>query len=47
MGQESSVVTGVLLNHAGAPLAIVVTVLCFVVLYGHRQCFSGILVQRT
>jgi hypothetical protein len=34
------------LNHAGAPLAIAVTVLWFVVFYGHRQYFSGIFVQR-
>ena len=47
MGQESSVVTHVFLNHAGTTLAIVVTVLWFVVLYGHRQYFSGIFVQRT
>jgi|ERR1700753_771653 putative oxidoreductase len=34
------------LNHAGAPLAIVVTALWFVVFYGHRQYFAGIFVQR-
>ena len=37
----------VFLNHAGAPLAIVVTVLWFIVFYGHRQYFSGIFTQRT
>ena len=36
----------VFLNHAGAPLAIVVTVLWFAVFYGYRQYFSGIFVQR-
>jgi putative oxidoreductase len=30
------------LNHAGAPLAIVVTALWFVVFYGRRQYFAGI-----
>src|SRR5213075_364114 len=35
------------LNHAGAPLAIGVTVLWFVVFYGHRQSFSGIFVSRS
>jgi uncharacterized membrane protein YphA (DoxX/SURF4 family) len=35
------------LNHAGAPLAIVVTLLWFVVFYGHRQSFSGIFVSRS
>jgi uncharacterized membrane protein YphA (DoxX/SURF4 family) len=35
------------LNHAGAPLAIVVTLLWFVVFYGHRQYFSGIFVSRS
>jgi len=35
------------LNHAGAPFAIVLTVLWFIVFYGHRQYFSGVLVQRT
>ncbi|SRR6266404_4635055 len=37
----------VFLNHAGAPFAIVVTVLWFIVFYGHRQYFSGVFVQRT
>jgi len=37
----------VFLNHAGAPFAIVVTVLWFIVFYGHRQYFSGFFVQRT
>lgn len=37
----------VFLNHAGAPPAIVVTVLWFVVFYDKRQYFSGIFVQRT
>ena len=36
-----------LLNRSGAQLAIVVTVLWFIVFYGHRQYFSGIFVQRT
>ena len=36
----------VFLNHAGAPFAIVVTVLWFIVFYGHRQYFAGIFVQR-
>jgi uncharacterized membrane protein YphA (DoxX/SURF4 family) len=35
------------LNPAGAPLAIAVTVLWFVVFYGHRQSFSGIFVSRS
>jgi putative oxidoreductase len=35
------------LNHAGAPLAIGVTVLWFVVFYGQRQYFSGIFVSRS
>jgi len=35
------------LNHDGAPIAIVVTVLWFIIFYGHRQYFAGILVQRT
>jgi len=35
------------LNLMGIPLAIVVTVLWFIVFYGHRQYFSGIFVQRT
>lgn len=37
----------VFLNHAGAPLAIVVTVLWFIVFYFKRQYFSGIFAQRT
>ena len=37
----------VFLNHAGAPFAIVVTVLWFIVFYRHRQYFSGVFVQRT
>ena len=36
----------VFLNHAGAPPAIVVTVLWFIIFYGTRQHFSGIFVQR-
>ena len=36
----------VFLNHAGAPPAIVVTVLWFIIFYGNRQHFSGIFVQR-
>jgi len=36
----------VFLNPAGIALAIAVTVLWFVVFYGHRQYFSGIFVQR-
>jgi putative oxidoreductase len=36
-----------LLNHAGALPAIVVTVLWFIVFYGKRQYFSGIFVQRS
>jgi uncharacterized membrane protein YphA (DoxX/SURF4 family) len=36
----------VFLNHPGAPPAIVVTVLWFIVFYGNRQHFSGIFVQR-
>ncbi len=35
------------LNPSGAQLAILVTVLWFIVFYGHRQYFSGIFVQRT
>jgi hypothetical protein len=35
------------LNPAGVGLAIVVTILWFIVFYGHRQYFSGIFVQRT
>ena len=37
----------VFLNRDGAPIAIVVTVLWFIIFYGHRQYFAGILVQRT
>jgi putative oxidoreductase len=37
----------VFLNHAGAPPAIVVTVLWFIVFYRHRQYFSGVFAQRT
>lgn len=37
----------VFLNPAGMSLAILVTVLWFIVFYGHRQYFSGIFVQRT
>jgi uncharacterized membrane protein YphA (DoxX/SURF4 family) len=36
----------VFLNHVGAPPAIVVTVLWFIVFYWNRQHFSGIFVQR-
>ena len=36
----------VFLNHAGAPFAIVVTVLWLLVFYGKRQYFSGIFTQR-
>ena len=36
----------VFLNHDGAPIAIVVTVLWFIIFYGHRQYFAGIFVQR-
>lgn len=36
----------VFLNPAGIALAIAVTLLWFVVFYGHRQYFSGIFVQR-
>lgn len=35
------------LNLAGIGLAIVVTILWFVVFYWHRQYFSGLFVQRT
>lgn len=35
------------LNPAGIALAILVTILWFIVFYGHRQYFSGIFVQRT
>jgi len=34
------------LNPAGIALALVVTILWFIVFYGHRQHFSGIFVQR-
>ena len=34
------------LNLAGIALAIVVTILWFIVFYGHRHYFSGIFVQR-
>jgi len=34
------------LNPAGIALAIAVTILWFIVFYGHRQNFSGIFVQR-
>jgi uncharacterized membrane protein YphA (DoxX/SURF4 family) len=37
----------VFLNHAGAPTAIVVTVLWFIIFYGLRKYFAGIFVQRT
>jgi uncharacterized membrane protein YphA (DoxX/SURF4 family) len=37
----------VFLNHAGAPPAIVVTILWFIVFYWNRQHFSGIFAQRT
>ena len=36
----------VFLNHTGAALAVVVTILWFVVFYAKRQYFSGIFVQR-
>jgi uncharacterized membrane protein YphA (DoxX/SURF4 family) len=36
----------VFLNHVGAPPAIVVTVLWFIVFYANRQHFSGIFVPR-
>ena len=36
----------VFLNHLGAPPAIVVTVLWFIVFYWNRQHFSGIFVQQ-
>src|SRR5882762_9698815 len=35
------------LNPSGIALAVVVTILWFVVFYAHRQYFSGIFVQRT
>ncbi len=37
----------VFLNRSGAQLAILGTILWFIVFYGHRQYFSGIFVQRT
>jgi uncharacterized membrane protein YphA (DoxX/SURF4 family) len=37
----------VFLNPTGIALALVVTILWFIVFYGHRQYFSGIFVQRT
>src|SRR6266566_9442642 len=37
----------VFLNHTGAALAAVVTVLWFIVFYGKRQYFSGVFAQRT
>ena len=37
----------VFLNPAGIALAILVTILWFIVFFGHRQYFSGIFVQRT
>ena len=36
----------VFLNRSGAALAVVVTILWFVVFYAHRQYFSGIFVQH-
>lgn len=36
-----------LLNHAGAGLAIVVTILWGILVYRHRQYFSGLFVQKT
>jgi len=36
-----------LLNHAGAQLAIVVTILLAFLFYRHRQHFAGLFVQRT
>jgi uncharacterized membrane protein YphA (DoxX/SURF4 family) len=35
-----------LMNLAGIPMAILVTILWFIVFYGHRQNFSGIFAQR-
>jgi len=35
------------LNPAGIGLAIFVTILWFIVFYGHRQYFSGIFAQHT
>ena len=37
----------VFLNPTGIALALVVTILWFIVFYWHRQYFSGIFVQRT
>ena len=37
----------IFLNHAGAGLAAVVTILWFIVFAGKRQYFSGIFAQRT
>jgi putative oxidoreductase len=37
----------VFLNHVGAPIAVVVTVLWFFSFYDRRQYFAGIFVQRT
>src|SRR6266550_2708956 len=37
----------VFLNHSGAGLAAVVTILWLIVFYGKRQYFSGIFAQRT
>jgi len=37
----------VFLNHSGAGLAAVVTILWFIVFYGKRQYFAGIFAQRT
>jgi len=34
------------LNIAGVPLAIITTILWFIVFYAHRQYFSGIFAQR-
>jgi len=36
----------VFLNPAGIALVVLVTILWFIVFYGHRQHFSGIFVQR-
>ena len=46
------IIVNILLYHmflhpTGMPLAIVVTILWFIVFYGHRQYFSGIFTQRT
>ena len=37
----------VFLNHSGAALAAVVTILWFIVFYGKRQYFAGVFAQRT